>query len=86
MFICSQNHDEQHFLAITTLYREINDKMFICLQNHDEQHFFGNRIRKMGSCELGKKIDVFVLSPAWDKEKNLDFFFNTKEQGVITLT
>ena len=29
----------------------------------------------MGSFELGKKIDVFVLSPAWDKEKNLDFFF-----------
>lgn len=60
--------------------------MFIYLQNHNEQHFFGNRIRKMGSFELGKKIDVFVLSPAWDKEKNQDFFFNSKEQGVITLT
>lgn len=41
----------------------------------------------MGSFELGKKIDVFVSSPAWDKEKkNWIFFFNTKEQGVITLT
>ena len=49
--------------------------MFIYLQNHNEQHFFGNRIKKMGSFELGKKIDVFVLSPAWDKEKNQDFFF-----------
>ena len=61
--------------------------MFIYLQNHDEQHFFVNRIRKMGSFELGKKKDVFVSSPAWDKEKKTEFFFfNTKEQGVITLT
>ena len=42
--------------------------------------FFGNRIRKMGSFELGKKIDVFVLSPAWDKEKNLDFFLIPKSK------
>ena len=54
--------------------------MFIYLQNQDEQHFFGNRIRKMGSFELGKKIDVFVLSPAWDKEKNLDFFLIPKSK------
>ena len=56
--------------------------MFICLQNHDEQHFFGNRIRKMGSLELGKKIDVFVLSPAWDKEKIWIFFFNNNKSKV----
>ena len=43
--------------------------MFIYLQNHDGQHFFGNRIRKMGSFELGKKIDVFVLSPDGTEKK-----------------
>lgn len=33
----------------------------------------------MGSFEFGKKIDVFVSLLVWDKEKNLDFFFNIKE-------
>ena len=56
--------------------------MFIYLQNHDEQHFFGNRIRKKGSFELGKKIDVFVSSPAWDKEKKLNFFFKIPKSKV----
>ena len=36
----------------------------------------------MGSFELGKKIDVFVSSPAWDKEKNLNFFFLISKSKV----
>ena len=61
--------------------------MFICLQNHDEQHFFGNRIRKMGSFELGKRNRCFCLITGMgQRNKSEFFFFNTKEQGVITLT